>query len=99
MGMGFTQTPEQQGISPLTQVTMLGMLLDSLHVDSVDLVANASGGRVAQLILEKFPRRVRTMLLTNCDVDSNNPPPGFVPFIQEARKGTIRGGVRVTQLD
>jgi pimeloyl-ACP methyl ester carboxylesterase len=99
MGMGFTQTPEQQGISPLTQVTMLGMLLDSLHVDSVDLVANDSGGLVAQLILAKFPRRVRTMLLTNCDVDSNNPPPGFVPFIQEARKGTMVDRFLVPQLE
>ena len=42
MGLGFTQTPEKQEITPLTQVTMLGTLLDTLHVDSVDLVANAS---------------------------------------------------------
>src|SRR4029077_6558259 len=61
MGMGFTQTPEKQEITPLTQVTMLGALLDALHVDSVDLVANDSGGLVAQLFLAKFPQRVRTL--------------------------------------
>src|SRR5947207_2754893 len=70
MGMGFTQTPEQQEISPPAQVAMLGLLLDKLHVDSVDLVANDSGGLVAQLFLAKFPQRVRTVLLTNCDVDT-----------------------------
>ena len=32
----FTQTPETQAISPTTQATMLAMLLDALHIDSVD---------------------------------------------------------------
>jgi haloalkane dehalogenase len=99
MGMGFTETPESQEISPLTQVQMLGKLLDSLRVDSVDLVANDSGGLVAQLFLAKFPQRVRTILLTNCDVDTNNPPAGFVPFIQEARKGTMVDRFLVPQLE
>src|SRR5215813_828060 len=99
MGMGSTQTPESQEISPLTQVQMLGKLLDSLRVDSVDLVANDSGGLVAQLFLAKFPQRVRTILLTNCDVDTNNPPAGFVPFIQEARKGTMVDRFLVPQLE
>jgi len=69
MGMGFTQTPEGQTISPATQATMLAMLLDALHIGAVDLVANDSGGAVAQLFLAKYPRRVRTLLLTSCDVD------------------------------
>jgi haloalkane dehalogenase len=99
MGMGFTQTPELQEISPLAQVEMLGLMLDKLHVDSVDLVANDSGGLVAQLFLAKFPQRVRTILLTNCDVDTNNPPAGFVPFIQEARKGTMVDRFLVPQLE
>jgi haloalkane dehalogenase len=99
MGMGFTETVEQQEISPLTQVTMLGMLLDALHVDSVDLIANDSGGLVAQLFLARFPQRVRTILLTNCDVDTNNPPAGFVPFIQEAQKGTMVDRFLVPQLE
>src|SRR5262249_41716089 len=99
MGMGFTQTPEAQEISPLTQVTMLGKLLDALRVETVDVVANDSGGLVAQLFLAKFPQRVRTILLTNCDVDTNNPPAGFVPFIQEARKGTMVDRFLVPQLE
>ncbi len=48
---------------------MLAMLLDALHISAVDLVANDSGGAVAQLFLAKYPRRVRTLLLTSCDVD------------------------------
>lgn len=98
MGMGFTQTPEGQGISPATQAAMLAMLLDSLHVDAVDLVANDSGGLVAQLFLAKHPQRVRTLLLTNCDVDENSPPPQFVPFIEQAKKGTFVDDFIVPQL-
>jgi haloalkane dehalogenase len=98
MGMGFTQTPEGQEISPATQAAMLVMLLNSLHVDAVDLVANDSGGLVAQLFLAKHPQRVRTLLLTNCDVDENSPPPQFAPFIEQAKKGTFVDDFIVPQL-
>jgi haloalkane dehalogenase len=98
MGMGFTQTPEGQMISPVTQATMLATLLDTLHVDAVDLVANDSGGLVAQLFLAKYPQRVRTLLLTNCDVDENSPPLQFLPFIEQARKGTFVDDFIVPQL-
>jgi haloalkane dehalogenase len=98
MGMGYTQTPKGQKISPETQVTMLAMLLDSLHIDAVDLVANDSGGLVAQLFLAKYASRVRTLLLTNCDVDENSPPPQFLPFIEQATKGTFVDEFIVPQL-
>src|SRR6266850_7304311 len=51
MGMGFTHTREGQTISPATQATMLAAVLKSLGIDAVDLVANDSGGAVAQLFL------------------------------------------------
>lgn len=98
MGMGFTQTPKGQTISPETQATMLGILLDVLRVDAVDLVANDSGGLVAQLFLAKYPQRVRTLLLTNCDVDENSPPPQFAPFIEQARRGIFVDNFIVPQL-
>jgi haloalkane dehalogenase len=99
MGMGFTQTPEAQTITPATQAAMLAMLLDALHVDAVDLVANDSGGLVAQLFLARYPKRVRTLLLTNCDVDENSPPPQFLPFIEAAKKGTFAERFIVPQLN
>ena len=99
MGMGFTQTPETQAISPTTQATMLAMFLDALHIDSVDLVANDSGGLVSQLFVAKYPQRVRTLLLTNCDVDENSPPPQFLPFIAEAKKGTFVDRFLIPQLN
>ncbi len=77
---------------------MLAMLLDSLHINAVDLVANDSGGLVAQLLLSRYPGRVRTLLLTNCDVDENSPPPQFLPFIEQAKKGTFVDEFIVPQL-
>ena len=99
MGLGYTQTPEGQPITPETQAEMLAMLLDSLHIDSVDLVANDSGGLVSQLFLAKYPHRVRTLLLTNCDVDENNPPASFLPFIELAKKGLLVDRFIVPHLD
>jgi haloalkane dehalogenase len=99
MGLGYTQTPEGQIISPETQADMLAMFLDSLHINEVDLVANDSGGLVAQLLIAKHPHRVRTLLLTNCDVDENNPPPQFAPFVESAKKGTLVEKFIVSQLN
>jgi pimeloyl-ACP methyl ester carboxylesterase len=87
MGMGFTETPEGQTISPGSQAEMLAALLDHLRIDAVDLVANDSGGIVAQLFIAAHPARVRSLLLTNCDVDENNPPKQFLQFADMARKG------------
>lgn len=99
MGMGYTQTPAGQPISPETQADMLAMLLDSLHVDAVDLVANDSGGLVAQHFLVKYPRRVRTLLLTNCDVDKNSPPAEFLGILELAKKGTLVDKFLIPQLN
>src|SRR5512140_2241311 len=60
MSLGYTQTPQGQTISPDSQVQMLAALLDALCIDTVDLVANDSGGLVAQLFVARHPKRVRT---------------------------------------
>jgi hypothetical protein len=45
MGLGYTEPVEGQLITPETQVQMLAMFLDSLHIDTIDLVANDSDTR------------------------------------------------------
>jgi len=84
MSLGLTEPHEDQTISPHTQASMLAALLDRLHV-----VANDSGGLTAQIFLSKYPHRVRSLLLTNCDVDTNSPPRGFLPLVELARKGIL----------
>ena len=66
---------------------MLVAFLDRLAIPSVDLVANDSGGTIAQLLAVQHPARVRTMLLTNCDVHENSPPALLRDAIDEAKAG------------
>jgi pimeloyl-ACP methyl ester carboxylesterase len=99
MSMGYTQTPATQMISPETQAEMLVALLDSLHIDSVDLIGSDSGGLLAQIFLTKYPKRVRTLLLTNCDVDENSPPPQFAPLVTLAEKGAVADTILLPMLN
>jgi haloalkane dehalogenase len=64
-----------------------------------EVFENDSGGLVSQLFVTKYPQRVRTLLLTNCDVDENSPPPQFLPFIAEAKKGTFVYRFLIPQLN
>jgi pimeloyl-ACP methyl ester carboxylesterase len=87
MGLGFTEVLPGKSVTPADQVKMLIAFLDALGVDSVDLVANDSGGAVAQLFVVRHPKRVRSLLLTNCDVETNSPPPALTPVFELAEMG------------
>ncbi|WP_394824461.1 alpha/beta fold hydrolase [Pendulispora albinea] len=87
IGLGYTEASEQQDLSPQAQTDMLAAFLDRLSVPAVDLIANDSGGTIAQLFVAKYPARVRTMLLTNCDVHENSPPAQMHNSIEKARAG------------
>lgn len=89
MGLGYTQVAAGQSVAPEAQVAMLATLLDMLSITTVDIVANDSGGAVAQLFLIQHPMRVRTLLLTNCDVEPDSPPPALLPVIDMSRAGTF----------
>lgn len=87
LGMGYTQVADGQSCAPEAQVDMLIALLDTLSVQSVDMVANDSGGAVAQLLVARHRDRVRTLLLTNCDAENDSPPPALLPVIELAKQG------------
>ena len=88
LGLGFTEVAAGQSVAPGDQVEMLVALLDQRTMPTVDVVANDSGGAVAQLLLARHPNRVRSLLLTNCDVETNCPPPALLPVIEMAKAGT-----------
>ncbi|MDI1325799.1 MAG: alpha/beta hydrolase [Brevundimonas sp.] len=89
LGLGFTRVAEGQGVAPTDQVDMLLELMDRLDIQSFDLIANDSGGAVAQLLMLRRPERVRTVLLTNCDVEPDSPPPALLPVLEMAREGVF----------
>lgn len=86
LGLGYTEASTTD-VGPEAQVAMLLEWLDSLGIATVDLVANDSGGAVAQLFVSRHAERVRTLLLTNCDAEPDSPPPALLPVIELARKG------------
>jgi haloalkane dehalogenase len=87
MGLGYSEVSEHQDLAPAQQAAMLAALLDRLSINRVDLVANDSGGAVAQLFVARYPKRVRTLLLTNCDVVIDSPPPAFQPVLKLSHAG------------
>lgn len=89
MGLGYSEIPEQQSLAADAQAEMLAAFLDALGIRAVDIVASDSGGAVAQLFAVRHPDRVRTLLLTNCDVEPDSPPPKVQPVIEMARAGTL----------
>ena len=89
MGLGYTEVAPGQSVAPDAQVAMLVALLDALGIARVDLVANDSGGAVAQLFIARHRERVRTLLLTNCDTEPDSPPPAMKPVLEMARAGTF----------
>jgi pimeloyl-ACP methyl ester carboxylesterase len=74
---GWTEERHGADFSFRSMAAMLGEFLDALDIESVDLIANDSGGALAQIFAARHPGRIRTMTLTNCDVHDGWPPPAF----------------------
>ena len=89
MGLGYTEISPTQDVSFPAQARMVEQFLDALGLDRVDLVANDSGGAVAQIFAANHPERLRTLTLTNCDTHDNWPPQAILPNIEKARQGTL----------
>ena len=98
MGLGYSEIPDGQSVAPEAQAEMLAAFLDTLGVTAVDLVGSDSGGAVAQIFVARYPSRVRTLLLTNCDVHEDSPPPALRPVIEASRAGTFADDVLAPQL-
>jgi pimeloyl-ACP methyl ester carboxylesterase len=62
---------------------------DELALTSVDLVANDTGGAIAQIFAARNPDRLRTLTLTNCETHDNVPPRAIKPTVFLARTGVL----------
>jgi pimeloyl-ACP methyl ester carboxylesterase len=59
---------------------------------AVDLVAHDTGGAVAQVLAARYPQRIRSLCLTNCDAHDNVPPDAFKPTVHLAASGALAAG-------
>ncbi len=62
---------------------------DTVGLDRIDLVANDTGGGVAQIVAARKPERLRTLALTNCETHDNVPPEAFKPTVELAAAGQL----------
>ena len=72
-------------LSPITVADAVVGLLGALDLHDVVLVGNDTGGGLCQLALRGDTRRVRGLVLTNCDAFEQFPPRYFVPLFILAR--------------
>jgi pimeloyl-ACP methyl ester carboxylesterase len=90
---GATPAPGEDGVAEDLSLNGLAAMLDELcerlGLERVDVVANDTGGAVAQVFAARFPHRIRTLTLTNCDVHDNFPPEQFRPFVALAEAGEL----------
>jgi pimeloyl-ACP methyl ester carboxylesterase len=96
---GQTRTTESWDLSLDGLAKSLTALCDAIDVDRVDLVANDTGGAVAQIFAATNPHRLRSLTLTNCDTQGNTPPPDFAPVVELARQGGLADAVKSLAAD
>jgi pimeloyl-ACP methyl ester carboxylesterase len=64
-------------LSPYGIADLIADFLEALELDRVTLVANDTGGAMAQVLATRRPERIARLVLTNCDTHDNFPPSVF----------------------
>jgi pimeloyl-ACP methyl ester carboxylesterase len=64
---------------------VLGSLIDELRLGGATLVANDTGGALAQALVSRSPERIGRLVLTSCDAFENYPPKAVAYLKQTVR--------------
>ncbi len=88
-GHGQSPVTAEQDVSIAALAQLIADFCDALGLDRVDLVANDTGGAVAQVFAARNPQRLATLTLTNCDTSDNLPPEAFKPTVELAEAGVL----------
>ncbi len=86
---GATRAGTDQDLSFDAQAGMLAAFCQAMKFDSVDVVANDSGGGIAQIFAARHPERIRSLVLTDCDTHDNWPPKQAGPLHDLAEQGRL----------
>src|SRR5260370_19864834 len=68
MGLGYTEIRADQDLGFDQQAEMIAGFLDRLGLAQVDLVGNDSGASISQVFAARYPSRLRSLTITNCEV-------------------------------
>lgn len=88
-GHGASPVAPDQDLSLNGLARLLGDSCAELGLGDLDLVANDTGGAVAQVFAVRNADRLRTLTLTNCDTQGNLPPEAFRPVVELAERGEL----------
>jgi pimeloyl-ACP methyl ester carboxylesterase len=86
---GQSPVTEGQDLSVAALAAGLDDFCDALGLTCIDLVANDTGGAIAQIFAARHPQRLATLTLTNCDTSDNLPPEAFKPMVERAAAGKL----------
>jgi len=86
---GATRAGTDQDLSFDAQASMLAAFCQAMEFDNVDVVANDSGGGIAQIFAARHPERIRSLALTDCDAHDNWPPKQAEPLHRLAKAGGL----------
>lgn len=96
---GRTPAAPDQDFSFNALASVLEAFCAAADLDAVDLVANDTGGAVAQVFAARHPERLRSLCLTNCETHDNVPPEAAKPLIDAAASGAIAAGAEALLAD
>jgi pimeloyl-ACP methyl ester carboxylesterase len=86
---GQSPVTAEQDLSLAALAAGLDDFCEVLGLTRIDLVANDTGGAIAQIFAARYPQRLATLTLTNCDTVDNLPPDAFKPMIELAAAGNL----------
>ncbi len=86
---GATPSSSEEDFTLAGLATFVEQVADALQLSGYDLVANDTGGAIAQVVASRNPQRVRSLVLTNCDTQDNMPPPAFASTVDLAAQGLL----------
>jgi pimeloyl-ACP methyl ester carboxylesterase len=72
-------------LSPPGLARLIADFVAALDLRDVTLVANDTGGALAQIVVTRHPERIGRLVLTSCDAFDNFLPPAFRPMQKLAR--------------
>src|SRR3954469_17835628 len=86
---GASPARPDQDLSISAIADAIDAFCDVMGLTAVDLVANDTGGAIAQIFAARHPERLRTFTLTNCDTSGHTPPEAFKPVVELAAAGQL----------
>jgi pimeloyl-ACP methyl ester carboxylesterase len=88
------RTPAAGDYALGTTADFVANFCNALELTDIDLVANDTGGAIAQIFAARHPDQLRSFTLTNCETHDNVPPKAFLPTVLLARARLFAGPLR-----